>query len=80
MWPDSKLSNAPPTSLSARLDSPPASAGHATDDVLIPLLGRGITISQPIRKDQSGRTRHASKHSKARFKAPVLNCQSRIDL
>jgi hypothetical protein len=41
IWPDSKLSNASPTSLSARLDSPPASADHATDDVLIPLLGRG---------------------------------------
>jgi hypothetical protein len=55
MWPDSKLSTAPPTSLSARLGSPPASAVHATDDAFIPLLGRGITISWPVRKDQSGR-------------------------
>jgi len=33
MWPDSKLSIARPTSLSARLGSPPASAVDAPDGV-----------------------------------------------
>src|SRR3954470_17216221 len=37
----------------------------------IPLLGRGITISRPTRKDQSDRRGNSCKHSNARFKRPL---------